>query len=95
MPNSYGIEMPDDEPPSVQTKLVIGEIDVDIQTHVSCGSRWWYGTFPDKSHCCRYWAHETRQEAVLCSELRVAKGFVLKRPSKGLARKKKAKKELE
>jgi hypothetical protein len=61
-----------------QTRLEIGEIPVDIRTHVSCGARWWWGLFPDGSHCCATWAHTTRAEAVLCSRLRVAEGFVLR-----------------
>jgi hypothetical protein len=65
--------------PTVQTRLEIGEIPVEIQTHLSCGQRWWYGTFPDGSHCCEDWAHQTRAEALLCSRLRVAQGFVVRR----------------
>lgn len=59
----------------VQTRLTIGNLIVDIQTHVSCSHRWWYGTFPDDKHCCVERDHSTRAEAVLCSRLRVALGY--------------------
>ena len=60
---------------TTQTSMVIGEIEVRIQTHISCGLRWWYGRFPDRSFCCEHHPHTTRDEAVLCARLRVAEGF--------------------
>lgn len=59
-----------------QTVLEIGEIPVEILTWQCCGVQRWAGRFPDGSGCCPD-DHDTRNEAVLCSKLRVAEGFVV------------------